>query len=69
MRTNRHPPQAESSRFGINSALWTELRPEDFDGHTEFVSMDAEQRLAWLSEIARFVHDVRQWRGSSTPQN
>jgi hypothetical protein len=54
--------QIDGSRFGINLAVWAELRPEDFDGHTEFARMDAEQRLAWLSEIARFVHDARQWR-------
>ena len=39
----------------------SELRPEHFDGHTEFSSMDAEQRLTWLSEIARFVHQARAW--------
>jgi hypothetical protein len=38
------------------------LRPEDFDGHTEFASMNAEWRLRWLSEIAKFVHDARQSR-------
>jgi hypothetical protein len=52
--------QLESSPFGINLAVWAKLRPEDFDGHTEFARMDAEQRLAWLSGIARFVHDARQ---------
>lgn len=54
--------QLESSPFGINLAVWAKLRPEDFDGHTEFARMDAEQRLAWLSGIARFVHDARQCR-------
>jgi hypothetical protein len=52
----------ESSSFGIDQAVWAQLRPEDFDGHTEFARMDAEQRLRWLSEIARFVHDARQYR-------
>ena len=37
----------------------SELQPEHFDGHTEFGSMDAEQRLTWLSEIARFVYQAR----------
>jgi hypothetical protein len=53
----------ELSRRGINLSAWAELRPEDFDGHTEFTQMDAEQRLRWLSEIARFVHDARQCQG------
>jgi len=35
------------------------LRREHFDGHTEFGSMDAEKRLTWLSEIARFVYQAR----------
>ena len=52
----------ESSPFGIDQAVWAKLRPEDFDGHTEFAGMDSEQRLRWLSEIARFVHDARQYR-------
>jgi hypothetical protein len=54
--------QRESSRFGIDLAVWANLRPEDFDGHSEFARMDAEQRLTWLSEIARFMHDARQSR-------
>ena len=54
--------QLESSPYGSNLTVWAKLRPEDFDGHTEFARMDAEQRLTWLSGIARFVHDVRQCR-------
>jgi hypothetical protein len=54
--------QLESSPFRINLAVWAKLRSEDFDGHTEFASMDAEQRVTWLSEIAKFVHDARQYR-------
>lgn len=54
--------QIDSSPLGISLAVWGTLRPEDFDGHTEFARMDAEQRLTWLSEIARFVHDARQSR-------
>lgn len=28
---------------------------EDFDGHTAFAEMTAEQRLLWLSHAAEFV--------------
>jgi hypothetical protein len=56
-------------RFEINLAAWADLRPEDFDGHSEFVRMDAEQRLTWLSEIARFVHDARRWRVNDGSQH
>ncbi|MGA7125524.1 MAG: hypothetical protein WBZ19_04405 [Chthoniobacterales bacterium] len=36
------------------------LEPADFDGHTEFASMSAEQRLTWLSHVARFVFVARE---------
>lgn len=61
--------QLESSSLAIDRAIWAKLRPEDFDGHTEFARMDAEQRLAWLSEIARFVHDARQYRESDASRS
>ena len=57
--------QIASSPFGMNLAVWARLRPEDFDGHTEFATMNAEQRLTWLSELVRFVHDARQCRETS----
>jgi hypothetical protein len=34
-------------------------RPEDFDGHTRFASLTAEQRLDWLEEAARFVTEFK----------
>jgi hypothetical protein len=36
------------------------LEAADFDGHTEFTSMSAEQRLTWLSHVARFVFVARE---------
>jgi hypothetical protein len=39
-----------------------ELRPEDFDGHTEFSNMSPEERLIWLSAAARFVYFARESR-------
>ena len=36
------------------------LEAADFDGHTEFSSMSAEQRLTWLSHVARFVFAARE---------
>jgi hypothetical protein len=35
------------------------VKPEDFDGHTEFQRMSPEQRLRWLSEGAKFFYDFR----------
>ena len=29
--------------------------PRDFDGHTEFAAMTAEQRLRWLDEARDFI--------------
>ncbi len=34
-----------------------ELEPRLFDGHTEFSSLTAEQRLIWISQIAWFVYE------------
>ncbi|MBC8043668.1 MAG: hypothetical protein IAF08_09525 [Rhizobacter sp.] len=31
------------------------LTPEDFDGHTEFHRLTAEQKLMWLSQAAQFA--------------
>jgi hypothetical protein len=36
------------------------LGAADFDGHTEFASMSAEQRLTWLSHVARFIFVARE---------
>jgi hypothetical protein len=38
------------------------LEEADFDGHTEFASMSAEQRLTWLSHVARFIFVARSSR-------
>jgi hypothetical protein len=36
-----------------------DLRTEDFDGHTEFAAMSPEERLVWLSQVARFIFVAR----------
>ncbi len=36
------------------------LESADFDGHTEFASMSPEQRLTWLSHVARFIFVARE---------
>ena len=36
------------------------IEAAEFDGHTEFGSMSAEQRLTWLSHVARFVFVARE---------
>ena len=40
-------------------ALIARTSPEDFDGHTEFENFSAEERLAWLSQLARFVYEMK----------
>jgi hypothetical protein len=40
------------------------LSPEDFDGHTAFHQFTPEQKLMWLSQIAQFVVEAREWRKS-----
>jgi hypothetical protein len=52
----------ESDHAGYRSVVWGDLCAEHFDGHTEFTRMSQEQRLTWLSELAMFIHSVREWR-------
>jgi len=55
----------EELEIGRVTARFGDLRPEDFDGHTEFASMSAEQRLNWLSQVARFIFVARNSREAS----
>ena len=43
-----------------SSTYRLDLESADFDGHTEFASMSPEQRLTWLSNVARFVFIARE---------
>lgn len=42
-----------------------ELRPEDFDGHTDFKKLTASEKLGWLSEMILFYHAAREVRARS----
>jgi hypothetical protein len=33
------------------------LSCEEFDGHTDFLLLSPEDKLTWLSEVARFFYD------------
>ena len=33
--------------------------PADFDGHTEFRSLSAEQKLEWICQAASFIHEFK----------
>ena len=33
--------------------------PEDFNGHTEFYRMSAQQRLAWLDGAVAFIREAK----------
>jgi len=52
--------QEEFDRNEFDRILAT-LKPEDFDGHTEFHRLTPEQKLMWLSQIAQFVVEARSW--------
>ena len=34
----------------------TELKSEDFDGHTDFRNLTPEQKLTWLSQAVQFYY-------------
>jgi hypothetical protein len=57
-RTTEIKPSAEFER-----AL-AQCTPEDFDGHTEFYRLTAEQRLEWLCQAATFVYE---FKGKANP--
>jgi hypothetical protein len=40
-------------------SLIKDLESKDFDGHTSFKQMSAEQKLLWLSNAASFVIESR----------
>ena len=48
-------PETDSGVFRV-----MDLEAADFDGHTEFASMSPEQRLTWLSHVARFIFVARE---------
>jgi hypothetical protein len=48
----------KSTREEFERAL-AQCKPEDFDGHTEFYRLTPEQRLEWLCQAARFVHEFK----------
>lgn len=50
----------EKLETGSNTYHFLDLESADFDGHTEFASMSPEQRLTWLSHIARFILVARE---------
>jgi hypothetical protein len=35
------------------------FRPQDFDGHTAFAELTADQRLDWLQRSADLLRDLR----------
>ena len=47
----------------INEQM-SDLKPEDFDGHTEFHRLTPEQKLEWLSQLVQFYYheDVVKFR-------
>lgn len=44
--------------------VFATLKPEDFDGHTEFHRLTPEQKLMWLSQVAQFVVETRARRNA-----
>jgi hypothetical protein len=55
----------------INKSVpqFIQLESAEFDGHTEFTSMSPEQRLTWLSHIARFIFVARDSREGNASSN
>ena len=56
----------EELETGNGVFRFIDLEAADFDGHTEFASMSPEQKLTWLSHVARFIFVARE---ASAPGN
>jgi|GEM_PF-7067294 hypothetical protein len=54
---------------GRGLSQFINLGSADFDGHTEFASMSAEQRLTWLSHVARFIFVAREAGTAATERD
>ncbi|MFP4165109.1 MAG: hypothetical protein ACLFQB_14490 [Chitinispirillaceae bacterium] len=54
MNLNPTASKKESHSFAESLKL---LSSEDFDGHTGFANMTADQRLIWLSQAAQFFFE------------
>lgn len=44
------------------------LTPHDFDGHTEFANLSAEQKLMWLSQIQQFYWEFHGLASNDQPE-
>lgn len=51
MKPTEHNTTIQESNM---DEIMIRLSPSDFDGHTEFDRLTAEQRLMWLSQAAQF---------------
>jgi len=39
----------------------SKLKPEDFDGHTDFDKLTPDQKLEWLSSAVQFYYEYGKW--------
>lgn len=46
----------------------SKLTPYDFDGHTEFVNLSAEQKLMWLSQVQQFFWEFHGLASNVQPE-
>ena len=51
--------QRESSEADSFEEILKSLKPEDFDGHTEFRALSPEQKLMWMSQAVQFYYENR----------
>ena len=55
----KHSLKEKSVSLDEFRKLLTQYKSVDFDGHTEFQRLNAEQRLTWLSQIAQFYFHTK----------
>lgn len=57
----------ETFRRSAAAACLASCRAEDFDGHTVFATLSAEQRLDWADRAARLTIEMRGRARSNVP--
>lgn len=48
--------------------ILSKLTPHDFDGHTEFANLSAEQKLMWLSQVQQFYWEFHGLASNVQPE-
>jgi hypothetical protein len=55
---SKYEIKESNSKVKEQEQTYEALKPEEFDGHTDFHKLTPEQKLMWLSQSAQFYYDT-----------